>query len=259
MPRPRRRGEQNGGSPEWMTTYADMVTLLLCFFVLLFSFSKIDAEKWRELVKSMRQIGISEEELRGDSPMPSFPTELDEDEPFPEESLEPESPEEIQKEEPDEFDELYRKIKDYIQKNGLDTEIELGQNESGILIRFKEHVLFDSGKAEIKKNALTILNDIYGVLHDSEKDIQMIRIEGHTDNVPIHTSHYPSNWELSTARAVNVLRYFIEVRDLNPLKVSAVGYGEYHPIRKNDTDENRARNRRVDLVIVRMGKTSDEK
>lgn len=234
-----------------MITYGDMVTLLLCFFILLFSFSTIDAEKWRELVESMKQIGVSVEDLRGDSPMPNFPAKVGKDEPFPEDSLEPESLDDIQTEEPDEFDELYKKIKDYIQKNGLDTEIELSQNESGILMRFKEHVLFDSGKAEIKKNALPILEDIYGVLHASEKDIQMIRIEGHTDNVPIKTSHYPTNWELSTARAVNVLRYFIEVKDLSPSKVSAVGYGEYHPIRKNDTDKNRARNRRVDLVIVK--------
>jgi len=252
MRRPRMTEEKKGGAAPWLNTYGDMVTLLLCFFVLLFSFSTIDAEKWRELVESMRQIGISVEELKGDNPMPNFPAEVDKDEPFPEKSVEPESLDEIQKEEPDEFDELYKRIKSYIHKNGLDTEIELSQNESGILMRFKEHVLFDSGKAEIKKNALPILNDIYGVLHDSEKYIQMIRIEGHTDNVPIKTSHYPTNWELSTARAVNVLRYFIEAKDLDPLKVSAVGYGEYHPIRKNDTDENRARNRRVDLVIVKL-------
>jgi chemotaxis protein MotB len=112
-------------------------------------------------------------------------------------------------------------------------------------------VLFDSGKANLKDEAVEILSKITVAIRTYEQSIQMIRIEGHTDNVPINTAEFPSNWELSTARAVTVLKFLIQNQNLSPEMLSAVGYGEYHNIAGNDTAEGRAKNRRVDFVIAR--------
>ena len=108
--------------------------------------------------------------------------------------------------------------------------------------------MFDSGKAVIRKDGEPIVQSIGEILKQNDR---AIRVEGHTDNVPMHSLLYPSNWELSTARAVNVVKYFIEKVGIAPTRLSAAGYSEYHPIADNDTAENRQKNRRVDVVILR--------
>jgi len=248
-------------APFWMTTYGDMVTNLLVFFVLLFSFSTIDAEKWRQLVLSFAGssargsiIGteVTPEKILSD--YSDAVLDLDErtdDVSDLNEQTDPEAGDETANAEVDKFNQLYIKIKGYVEEGGLDGQLELIKTDAEILIRFRDNVIFDSGKADIRPEAEGILDEIASVLLLYEKEIDMIRVEGHTDNVPIHTEKYPSNWELSTARAVEVLRYFIEKKGLDPLTLSAVGYGEYHPVRENDTSEGRAVNRRVDIVIAK--------
>ena len=120
--------------------------------------------------------------------------------------------------------------------------------ERGLLIRFKDQVLFDSGKAIIRKDGEPIVQSIGEILKQNDR---AIRVEGHTDTVPMHSLHYPSNWELSPARAVNVVKFLIEKVGIAPTRLSAAGYSEYHPIADNDTAENRQKNRRVDVVILR--------
>ena len=120
--------------------------------------------------------------------------------------------------------------------------------ERGVVIHFTDRVLFDTGRAELKAGARGILQSLAAEL---DKLPHSVRVEGHTDNVPIHNSLYPSNWELSTARAVGVVRFLIESGGMDPGRLSAVGYGEYRPIASNQTDEGRARNRRVDIVLLR--------
>ena len=143
---------------------------------------------------------------------------------------------------------LYRQLDEYIQQNNLEGTVVLGVEERGLLIRFKDQVLFDSGKAVIRKDGEPIVQSIGEILKQNDR---AIRVEGHTDNVPMHSLLYPSNWELSTARAVNVVKYFIEKVGIAPKRLSAAGYSEYHPIADNDTAENRQKNRRVDVVILR--------
>ena len=155
------------------------------------------------------------------------------------------------KSELEEFHALYENISDYLHENGLEAQIIISKTDSEIQIRFADNVLFDSGKANIKTEALEILEKITFALSSYKETIRMVRIEGHTDNVVINTQQFPSNWELSTARAVEVLRFLVERRQFDPKTVSAVGYGEYHPIAENTTDTGRASNRRVDFVISR--------
>ena len=118
----------------------------------------------------------------------------------------------------------------------------------GARIQLENRVLFDLGMADINPEGLPVLDKVgNAVLTVSNR----VRVEGHTDDIPIHTYEYPSNWELSTARAVNVVKYLINRHGINPSRLSAVGYGESKPIASNDSRENRAKNRRVELVLIK--------
>lgn len=236
-------------APLWMNTYGDMVTLVLVFFVMLFSFSTVDASKWRALVSVLSGSSGILDLNPGSIGINSGDT-IDEDESkgadhTPGETVMP-------GDEAQGFNKLYGKIKEYVESEGFNAEIEIINGDSQIIIRFKDNVLFDSGKADLKPGAIPILINISEMLTLYLDDVSMIMIEGHTDNVPIHTSRYPDNWELSVARALTVLRFFIEKRSMDPEKLSAIGYGEYHPVAPNDTAENRALNRRVDIVLSRI-------
>lgn len=236
----RRRQEENT-TGNWLNTYADMITLVLVFFVLLFSFSTLDKKKLEAFISSLpgRQFQT------GDNVNPEA-TDLGFLEPTP--TPTPEATPEIEDEQ---FDQLYAKIYAYVMEKNLAADVFVHQEEKGILLRFSDKILFDSGEAELKTNAYKILEDIGLMLHELFPEIDIIRVEGHTDNVPIQTSQYPSNWELSAARAVAVVRYYIEEKEMDPLKFSATGYGEYRPIAPNDTAANKQLNRRVDIFIER--------
>jgi len=219
-----------------MTTYSDLVTLLLCFFVLLFSFSVIDAKKFEAIIRSFQgSLGILDSGKTTDEDQ--YISQALQSNRLLREQQEAES-----------MEWLYRQLDEYIQQNNLEGTVVLGVEERGLLIRFKDQVLFDSGKAIIRKDGEPIVQSIGEILKQNDR---AIRVEGHTDNVPMHSLLYPSNWELSTARAVNVVKFFIEKVGIAPTRLSAAGYSEYHPIADNDTAENRQKNRRVDVVILR--------
>lgn len=230
----RKRQEESGGGggvAPWMNTYADMMTLLLCFFVLLFSFATIDSQKFEAIIQSLQgSLGVLDSGVVVDMT-----------------PLETTYPGSMNSQETEEFSRIYQQVDNFVKDNELENNVTLVLNERGLLIRMLDTTLFDSGKADIKEEAKYIIEKISDVIKESGKNI---RIEGHTDNVPIHTSKFPSNWELSTARAVNVLKYLIEVGKIEPWRLSAVGYGEYHPIDTNDTPEGRQNNRRVDIMII---------
>ncbi|NLY11489.1 MAG: OmpA family protein [Firmicutes bacterium] len=231
--RRRRRNQNEGssvGSPLWMTTFSDMMTLLLCFFVLLFSFSSIDVARFQAVMSFFTgNLGV-----------------LDGGRTFkPEESLYSSNGFEMSMEE---FELLYHRLSDYVQEENLQQSVHLELDERGMTIRFADNVFFDIGKAELKPEAKRVLDNISPWLKELENPI---RIEGHTDNWPINTPQFPSNWELSTHRATNVIRYLVEEQGFNPEILSAAGYGEYRPLVSNDTAENRSKNRRVDIVILR--------
>lgn len=139
--------------------------------------------------------------------------------------------------------ELAKIIREY----KYDNYVKLEENERGITIHIMDEILFPSGSAELTKSSLLVLKNIASVIRELPNDI---RIEGHTDNVPISKPNYPSNWHLSVARALNTAYYLINNESLPSDKVSIVGYSEYKPIASNETEEGRSMNRRVDLVII---------
>ncbi|MBW4828690.1 MAG: OmpA family protein [Clostridiaceae bacterium] len=230
----KRKKEDKKSTQDWLTTYSDMVTLLLCFFVLLFSFSEIDAQKFRTIMSSFQGgSGVLEsgsamdipEELEGD-----MNTNIDEEE----------------------LEKLKDTIEKYAESIGLKEEITLTIEERGLVIRFIDGVFFDSGKAEIKSESEQILHYVAELLNREEFKEKHIKVEGHTDSVPnSYSAIYPTNWELSSARATNVLRYLVENEGIDGGRISSSGYSYYRPVALNDTKENKAKNRRVDIVILK--------
>ncbi|MBD3246357.1 MAG: OmpA family protein [Candidatus Omnitrophica bacterium] len=139
-------------------------------------------------------------------------------------------------------------LAEYAKQKGLEELIRMEIDETGLKISLTESLMFRSGQAKILPEALPVME----VIADKVKNLSNeIMIEGHTDNIPISTEKFPSNWELSVARAVNVLKYLVESKGLDPSRVSASGYGEYRPVASNETQEGRAQNRRVVLVVLR--------
>ncbi len=148
---------------------------------------------------------------------------------------------------------LKKKLETYVTENRLEGYIGLKIEEKGLVISLREKLMFDSGEAEIHQEAKYILKDITNEIIDVPNNT---RIEGHTDNVPIGPelrSKFPTNWELSTARATNVTRYLLETLKFPPGRISSAGYGEYQPVVDNDIEEHKAMNRRVDIVVQRIG------
>lgn len=224
---------------EYMLTYGDMMTLLLCFFVLLFSFSSIDAKKFEAIIQSFSgALGV----LDGGTTVQDAPM-LDSglmDENTSSEVLEMQN-----------FQKLEETIQEYLNENQLSESVTVLEEEAGLLLRFQDNILFDSGSADLKPESLEIMSYIAQLLNAEDFEDKFISIEGHTDNVPMNSPRYPSNWELSVGRSSNVVRFLVENNNMDPKRISASGYSEYHPVAPNDNAENRAKNRRVDILILK--------
>jgi chemotaxis protein MotB len=149
----------------------------------------------------------------------------------------------------EELEQAKRMLEERLAKEINDKQILLQQTSRGLIIAMTNDILFDSGKAKLKKSAHHVLDKIALVLKENASD-RDIGVEGHTDNVPIKHSGWKSNWELSSARAASVLHYLIDDCSIAPNRLSAIGYGEYRPIDSNDTKEGRAKNRRVEIIIL---------
>lgn len=239
--------EPKKGAPEWMTTYGDMVTLLLCFFVLLFSMSSVDAQKFKSVVEAFQgSLGV----LDGGKTI--------DDSQIVGKGLEDDNIR-AQLEEMENFKKLENELEKYLENNQLSDDISVMNENAGLLLRFKDNALFDSGKAELKENSKKTLVYMSTLLEKEEFKTKYIRVEGHTDNDQIiNSKKYPTNWELSVERSSNVVRFLIEENNINPERLSAAGYGEYHPVAPNDTKENKAKNRRVDILILKKEVVKEE-
>lgn len=257
MARERRRIEEGGGGDSWLNTYADMVTLILTFFVLLFSFSNIDKEKWQQVVMSLSGgAGILNQATAIQPNEQIIPSAINLPSSSPEPTHTPKptiTPEEAKEQEQlnKEFDRLYELIMAYMRENNLEGLMEVEREDGTIVLSFKEKMLFDSGHAELKEEGKTFLTQIFAMLEGSQDSFRMLRVEGHTDNVPIRTAKYLDNWALSNDRATTVLRFIAAGTHIDNAKLSSVGYGEFHPRGDNNTEEGKAINRRVDLVCER--------
>ena len=232
MARKKRQEESGGGAPDWLTTYSDLVTLLLCFFVLLFSFSSVDAEKFREIMNSFQGgSGVLSGGTSLETPVTTIEDDLDVEE---------------------ELRSLLEDLNEYVETLGLGEEIIIQVEERGIVVRFMDNVFFDSGSANVKPESFNILKTVAELLNREEFAKRQIKVEGHTDSDPIlRSAKFPSNWELSSARATNVLRYLVETEQMDGGRISSSAYSYYRPIGPNDTAENKSKNRRVDVIILK--------
>lgn len=180
--------------PPWITTYSDLISQLLVFFIMFFSLSK--AGRILELQES---------------------------------------------------------LKEFQEKVEMGFLVKEGEKPGEVVLRLEAEVLFDSGKAVLKESARPALDNVYEIILDdiNRKGPATIRVEGHTDTQPIHTERFPSNWELSASRAINVVRYYLAKGLFTPDNMQAVGFGEFKPIAPNDTFKNMQKNRRVEIKIIR--------
>lgn len=210
----------------WMDTFADTMTLLLTFFILLYSISAVDSEKLKELSEALQY------SLTGNSSVKELQSIDDL---------------KIEIEEGTKYEDLAAKLNKIIEENSLTDEIKIREEDRGIVLEVDESILFDSGKAEIKEDSIHVLDTVAKIIQETDNEIVA---EGNTDNVPVSNAKYKSNWELSTERSLSIVRYLIENKNINPNRISLKGYGEYNPIVPNDSDENRAKNRRVDILVV---------
>ncbi|NLZ93495.1 MAG: OmpA family protein [Firmicutes bacterium] len=220
-------------SPEWMLTYSDMVTLLLAFFILMYAYSIVDVQRFQAALSSIQVSLGGGEGVLDKSPFLSDP-----------EGVTPNAPSQRE-----EIIRTYEAVRQYLEMQGLEGYISPRLEERGVILEIENSILFDPGRADIKAEAKKILQKVTGIIKSVPNQII---VEGHTDNVPMNTQRYPSNWELSVDRAVRVVRYFIEEQHLRPERFLATGYSEYHPVSSNDTASGRAKNRRVNIVISQV-------
>ncbi|MGE8080024.1 flagellar motor protein MotB [Peribacillus loiseleuriae] len=229
----------------WLVPYADIMTLLLALFIVLFSSSAVDANKFQQLSGVFNQIftggtGV----MNYPSPVPGSPDKTD---PSADGTGKNEQ-DNLGQVEQKELSEIQEKVNVFIRNNQLNDKLDTSLTSGGLLLTIRDNVLFDSGSAEIRTENQGIAREISELLiMDPPRSIV---ISGHTDNVPIQTARYDSNWDLSVMRAVNFMKILLENNGLNPKWFSAKGYGEFMPIASNETAVERAKNRRVEILIV---------
>ena len=227
----RKEGDSSDNVEGWQIVYCSFILIVLCFFIMLSSFSTIEEQKISAFVKSfINAVSI----LPGGLKFESGSEILDE------------SADIVDKN--NELAALLEDLKAFTSSLGLEDDVTFVLSEKGLVMRLSDTVLYDLGAAKISPEAVPLLKKVASII---SKTPFAVRIEGHTDDLPINTRRFPSNWELSTARAVNALRYLIEKEKIPPQRVSAVGFGEFQPISANDSPEHRAENRRVEVVFFR--------
>lgn len=242
------RVEPHGpGIERWLLTYADLITLLMVFFVVLYSVSKADVAKITELRTSIqRAFGV--EVLSGEDPAKLFGKESTK---APGSALfgtaEISTASLLENRLVSTLEELQEVLSQLPRPQQDRALIHVGAARDGFIISLAGNILFDSGKADLRPEGFQLIDALADGLRPLPNEL---RIEGHTDDIPITTPLYPSNWELSSARATNVARYLAERGSVAPARLSAAGYGENRPVAPNDTREGRSRNRRVDIVVL---------
>lgn len=258
----KKQEEAPKGSPAWMATFSDLMNLLLCFFVLLFSMSTVDAAKFEAVVASLQSsfsvlpaggssVGEGQLISSGVSQLKDFSMFFEQFNSEERNDLETEAEKELkeayQEEALKESEEMAEEISEQAKEFGVQDMIEVDFNAEYVSLTLNGALLFDSGKSDIKDDARMLIDKIGAIL--SVYDGNIIEIEGHTDNVPISNAKYENNDVLSMYRALSVADYIRSITDLDPGMIKSSGRGEYIPIADNGTPEGRARNRRVEVKI----------
>ncbi len=246
-------GKHEGGSERWLITYADMITLLLALFIMMYAMSSVDADKYAELSKMLNQTlnpstqvgtgtgtgngtgtgmgtgGFLEGTLIGISGQT--------DQALASVGLNTKTIN---------VNDLQKELNNLINTSGLNAYASVHKEDRGITLSLVEGMLFQSGSADINPSANEVLSQLIVIIRSVDN---YIRVEGSTDNIPIRTAKFPSNWELASQRAINVAKMLVS-EGVDPSRISVVSYGEYRPVAPNDTEENRKLNRRVDIVFL---------
>lgn len=233
--------EEHDNHERWLLTYADLITLLLALFMMLYAMSVLDLKKYQAFqeafskgmgghpVKEASQIAPPPDSLNApvpsSSPMPSTVRTLDQEQ----------------------LKQLMKKLQKELAAAGLQDEVQLELQPRGLVLNVISGVLFPSGSATLTPNGQALLRSLGVVFTTFDNNLV---VEGHTDSRPISSSAFPSNWELSTSRATAVLRFLVSARGIVPTRMSAAGYADTRPRRSNATDAGRAYNRRVDIVVL---------
>lgn len=210
------KSQEEGGGSEIATIYGDLITFIMCLFIILFVLSYNEQQDETFFIQMRMQFGAKEVEQ--DSVVTT---------------------EEL----------LVSQVVGYIEKEKLEDQARILVDEQKIKLILNPPILFDTGKANLKPQGQKILTGLAKVFSQVQNPII---IEGHTDNIPIHNAEFDSNWDLSFFRAYSVMKLFMNRLGFSPRQLSALGYGEYHPVMPNDSIENRARNRRIEINVIRV-------
>ncbi len=242
------------GAPVWMTTFADLMSLLLTLFVLMLTFAKMDVEKYQQLAGSMknafgvqyikRLAGIIEEDggpagISVKSKVPKVVVELQIDDTIGKQDVAVVKPDEP-------VDNLAANVTQAIAEQISKSMANVEEREGEVIVRFPGKFAFPSGTESLTSEFLIALNNLAAVIKKSKGEII---IAGHTDDRPIKTDRFRSNWDLSTARANSVVQYLLEFTDVDQSRLATMGYADSRPLAANDTEENRALNRRVEVIF----------
>jgi len=289
MSRKKEEHEKEPNHERWLVSYADFITLLFAVFVVLYAMSQVDKARVAKVIASTNEaFGVAKSSsapvfnvIDSDSanlvPIPDAlnqkPTAPDAnterkkkiaellkektaiDEAFEAPILEPDQEDKVKKKkehekvraESQDFKKIKENIAAFLEEKGAVDKVSMEVGPRGLVISLKDTEFFDSGKAIVRPDSMVLLDNISAAIGQYSNSV---RIEGHTDNQPIKTALFPSNWELSTARATNIVHYLVKTHDLPPERLSAIGYGEYRPIADNRAEEGRQKNRRVDVVLL---------
>ncbi len=255
--------EKHPNHERWLVSYGDFITLLFAVFVTMYAMSQSDKKKVEQVAASLREsFGYSTMASAGQKgvldskDLRLIPAIKPEMAVVPmTNKMPPAGPKQGGKEKgggkgkasEQQFKQIMSSIEAYLIKHNAQDKVSMSITRRGLVVSLKEAGFFDSGSAVIRPSGYPVLNTIIEAMTQYSNPL---RVEGHTDNVPISTRQFPSNWELSVGRAVNVLRYMVKNYDIDPATVSATGYGQYRPVADNGTPEGRAKNRRVDIVLL---------
>lgn len=239
-----KKSEVKEGAPEWMVTYGDLVTLLMCFFVLLFAFSEIDAQKFPLVMQS----------FRGSAGVLDQGKSLNQSDIIFDASPEKDTTPDLSKSTIvlDQLKSVKAELEQALSESTFKDDVIVELEDNMLIIRLQNQVLFNSGKAVIKPESLKVLKEIGRVIENKLDQCFMIEIEGHTDNVPSSTQAFPDNITLSFARAYSVRNYLVDQSYAYEKRLKVSALGEFEPIDTNMTAQGRANNRRVEIIIYKM-------
>ena len=223
--------EEHENHERWLLSYADFITLLMIFFIIMYAMSTIDKAKYEKLTTALNQamgdgsaIADTGSKMGGE-----IGNGLSEDA---------------------KLKKVKENLDKYLKENNLSNSVSTTIEKRGLVVSFKDSLFFDSGRAEVRPEQIDKLIKISKIINQAMGSGSYIRFEGHTDSVPVHNEVYKSNWDLSVMRASNVAQILIKKADIKPEKLSAIGYGEYRPKADNSTAEGKSTNRRVDILIM---------